>query len=211
MKKTKNLMAIVAMMLLVAMVSVAGTLAFLQAESKTITNTFTTAGKLAITMDETDVDVYGVKDGDTRVETNDYKLIPGHEYIKDPIIHVAYESEVCYLFVEIKNDIANIEAGTTVAAQMAANGWVKLDGAKAPGGDEYTVYVLDHTVDAREEAKNVNVFEKVTLVNNQDLSGYTTATITLHAYAVQYDGFEPAEGAAFTTGAAAAWSDTFGK
>ena len=41
MKNTKNLLVIVAMMLLVAMVSVAGTVAWLTAQTNIVSNTFT--------------------------------------------------------------------------------------------------------------------------------------------------------------------------
>ena len=82
----KTLTVVIALVLVVVM-SVAGTVAYLTS-TKTVTNTFT-VGKVEITLDETDVDVYGSKDGETRVAENTYKLIPGHTYTKDAE-HVSY-------------------------------------------------------------------------------------------------------------------------
>ena len=85
MKTTKKalLLALCAVLLVVS--TVFATLAYLTSTTKVVTNTFT-VGDIVITLDETDVDVYGKKDGETRVLKNDYKLIPGHNYTKDPTI-----------------------------------------------------------------------------------------------------------------------------
>ena len=92
-------------------------------------------------LDETDVDVYGVQDGNTRVVANTYKLIPGHTYVKDPIVHVTAGSEECYVFVKVVDEIAAIEDATTIADQMTAKGWTKI---------EEGVYCYKDTVDASE-------------------------------------------------------------
>ncbi|MBQ2690781.1 MAG: hypothetical protein IJF53_01345 [Clostridia bacterium] len=88
MKNTKKalLMTLCAVMLVAA--SVMGTMAYLTSTTGVVTNTFT-VGKVGITLDEAKVTEYGVKDGDTRVMANTYKLVPGHTYVKDPTVHVA--------------------------------------------------------------------------------------------------------------------------
>ena len=92
--KTKAfVLALCAVLLVVSTVFV--TMAFLTSQD-TVTNTFT-VGNVTITLDETDVDLYGVKDSETRVDKNEYKLIPGHEYIKDPTVTVAKGSEESYV------------------------------------------------------------------------------------------------------------------
>lgn len=114
MKNMKRiLLTMVAAMLLVVM-SVAGTLAYLTSQSEQVNNTFT-VGKVDITLDETDVDLYGVKDGETRVLANEYKLIAGHTYTKDPQVHVLAGSEPSYvrIFVSI-NDLADLAAACNV-------------------------------------------------------------------------------------------------
>ena len=114
MKKAKKIVALVLCAALLMAGTVAATLAYLKS-TDTVVNTFT-IGSVTITLDETDVDAYGVKDGETRVKANTYKLIPGHTYVKDPTIHVKGGSEACYLFVEVTDAIAAIQDTATVAA-----------------------------------------------------------------------------------------------
>jgi len=106
--KSKVLILFLSAMLLVG-ASVLGTMAYLKS-SDTVTNTFT-VGSVKIELDEADVDVDGgyVSDEDARVKENEYHLLPGHTYIKDPTIHVDADSEDCYLFVKVVDEIANIE------------------------------------------------------------------------------------------------------
>lgn len=179
--RTKVALAVLCALLLVT-VSILGTMAYLTSKTDTVTNTFT-AGNVKITLDETDVDVYGVKDGDTRVIENEYKLIPGHEYVKDPIIHVAEKSEPCYLFVKITDDLVGIQDATTIANQLSSNGWQLVE-------NETNVYYYNNEVDARNAAVDVSVFNSFKIKTDADLTGYATGkTITVQAYAVQADGF----------------------
>jgi len=193
--KKKQLLVMVAMMLVVAMVSVAGTMAFLTSLSAQVTNTFT-VGNLNITLDEQDVDEYGVNDGATRVTANTYKLVPGHSYTKDPIVHVTVGSEPCYLFVKVENEITGIEDAKTIATQMSENGWTLVSGST-------NVYAYNTFVDARTEAKNVTVFESFKIKSDADVSGYANKTIKVTAYAIQKDGF--ADAAAAWAGAPTDW------
>lgn len=184
--KTKALLMSLCAVLLVA-ASVLGTMAYLT-DSKDVKNTFT-VGNVAITMDETDVD--GSTPNKERDQANSYKLLPGHTYTKDPIIHVDASSEDCYLFVKVDNQIAAIEANgnTTVAAQMAAKGWKAVEGK-----DGIYVYVGTTAAPVAVKANdNVTVFEQLVIagtVNGDTLKAYENKTITVTAYAVQKDGFE---------------------
>lgn len=188
--KSKALLLALCAVLLVA-ASVLGTLAYLTSDDQ-VKNTFT-VGSVAITLDELDVDNSTPGEND-RDKANAYHLLPGHQYTKDPIVHVGSNSEDCYLFVTINNEIAKIEAtgDTTVAAQMEENGWEivdsdaglyvyvgKAEGASAP------LAVSKNT--------DIPVFDKIvidTSVDNDTLADYTGKTITVNAYAVQKDGFE---------------------
>ena len=187
--KTKALLMSLCAVLLVA-ASVLGTMAYLTAHDE-VKNTFT-VGNVAITMDETDVD--DSTPNKERDQANSYKLLPGHTYTKDPIIHVDANSEDCYLFVKVDNQIAAIEANgnTTVAAQMAAKGWKAVDGV-----DKVYVYVGTAVGAASPMAvtasDNVTAFEQLVIagtVNGDTLKTYENKTITVTAYAVQKDGFE---------------------
>ena len=184
MKKMYKAMLLVLCAALLVAGSVLGTLAYLK-DSKTITNTMS-VGSVTITMDETDVDDYGVKDGETRVAANEYKLIPGHTYVKDPVIHVTAGSEACYVFVNVVNEIVAIEGGTTIKSQMTANGWVQLTA-------DSTVWYKATAVDARNGAVDVAVFTSFTIAGTADVSTYTGKTIKITGYAIQADGFADAQ------------------
>ena len=127
-KKTKALMLVLCAVLLVT-ASVLGTMAYLTSNDQVV-NTFT-VGKVAITLDEAQVDLDGTPVADAaRVKQNAYHLLPGHGYTKDPTVHVQANSEDSFIFVKVENGIANYEAGTTIAAQIAANGWTALNGVE---------------------------------------------------------------------------------
>lgn len=193
MKKTRKMLAMLLSMMLVAVVAIGGTYAYLTSTTETVVNTFT-VGSVNITLDETDVDVYGVKDGDTRVTENTYKLIPGHTYVKDPIVHVTAGSEKCWLFVKVVDEIAAIQDTTKVADQMAAKGWSVIDATNG-------IYAYAEIVDASAAAKDVPVFDNFKVLGTAEVAQYEDETIEITAYAVQADGFTTAQ---------AAWTATYG-
>lgn len=215
--KSKALLLALCAVLLVA-ASVLGTLAYLTSQDQ-VTNTFS-VGSVIITLDEADVDDSdNDKNTTERDKANSYKLLPGHQYDKDPIVHVDPDSEDCYLFVIVKNEIADIESDAegdkTVAAQMAENGWDKVgttaDGTlyvygtvteptAVKGGENKTVF----TTFKIDGDKVVNVPEGETVpAEKLDLSAYENMTIVVTAYAVQMDGFED-------NAAADIWNTAFG-
>jgi len=192
-KKILTALALVVCAVLLVVGSVAGTLAFLQ-DSKTVTNTFT-VGNVAITLDEAEVDLYGVAVSPAaRVTENEYKLIPGHTYVKDPTIHVTAGSEDCYIFFEVENGL-----GTDVTLNINGSNWTNIE--------DTNVYYYNGIAT---EGKDYVAFDKFTLSNSVDLSQYAntadsegiiTAKIEVTAYAVQASGFNDAP---------AAWAATFG-
>ncbi len=105
MKKT---IAIVALVVLVAVASVLGTLAYLT-DTRTVENTFT-MGDVKIKLDETNVNN---PEGD-RVTENDYEVYPGAVVTKDPIVH---------------NVGAN---GAYIRATVNVSDWMNLVGAYYP-------------------------------------------------------------------------------
>lgn len=181
--KSKALLLTLCAVLLVT-ASMLGTMAYLT-DNKTVTNTFT-VGQVQITLDEEDTD--NSTPGADRDKANAYHLLPGHTYTKDPIVHVNSTSEDCYLFVKVANEIAEIEGETTVAAQMAAKGWVAVDGVTG-----VYVYTQSNAPAVVEGDSNVTVFDNFTIsgtVDNATLATYNNKTITVTAYAIQADGFE---------------------
>lgn len=181
--KMRKILAMVMALALTAALAVGGTLAYLTSHDS-VTNTFT-VGNVQITLDETDVKPDGTKDTDARVQTNEYHLLPGHSYIKDPTIHVGSTSEDCWLFVKVEDGLAAIEADTTIAAQMTANGWT-------PVANETGVYAYNAIVS---KDANVPVFGTFTLKGDANVADYANARIVVTAYAVQADGFSTATAA----------------
>lgn len=180
-KKKVFLTVLCAAALVVA--SVLGTMAYLTSKTGPVTNTFT-VGNVKITLNEAKVDTAGVPvEGAARVTENDYKLIPGHTYTKDPTVHVDADSEESWLFVKVVDEIADIEDAKTVATQMADNGWISLgNGVYVHGDNNGTATPV--------AAGDYDVFGTFKVKNDvTDLNSYVNKTIKVEAYAVQADGF----------------------
>ena len=198
MKNLKKIILILLCAVLIVAASVMVTLAYLT-DTETVTNTFS-VGSVGLTMDETDVKPDGTKDTDTRVTENTYHLLPGHTYIKDPVIHVDANSEAAYIFVKVENAIAAYEAATEneangykrIADQIAANGWTSLDGVEN---------VFYKTYEKGQDDKDLEVFEKFKIdglantVDGWDDITPETTKVEVTGYAVQKDGFGSARAA----------------
>lgn len=194
MKTVRKALILAACAIMLVCATIAGTLAYLTSKDA-VTNTFT-VGNVSITLDEAPVDADGQETEGARVKTNDYKLLPGKEYDKDPTIHVNTGSEDCYVFVKIENGIANIEAegNTTITNQMKILGWTEVDSG---------IYGKATPVSAGDD---VVVFENFTISGSVDydtLAAYTESTIDVTAYAIQADGFKSANDAWVAAGAEA--------
>ena len=110
--KSKALLLTLCAVLLVA-ASVMGTMAYLTSTDK-VENTFT-VGNVKITLDEAKVNTDGTPvEGADRVKANEYKLLPGHTYTKDPTVTVIKGSESSYVRMKVTfNNAAQIIAMCT--------------------------------------------------------------------------------------------------
>lgn len=100
MMKTKSkapLMTLCAVLLVAA--SVLGTMAYLTSTDE-VENTFT-VGNVKITLDEAKVNADGTLSGNERVKGNEYKLMPGHTYLKDPTVTVKAPSVDSYVRMKV--------------------------------------------------------------------------------------------------------------
>lgn len=179
--KKALLLALCAVLLVAA--TVMGTMAYLTATTGPVVNTFT-IGNIAITLDEAKVDTDGTPVApEVRVDKNIYKLVPSHEYKKDPTVHVNPNSESSYIFVKVENGIANFEASDDkIADQIVHGGWTEL-------GTVTGVYYKMYTKGGDTEFK---VFDHFTIAGDANTTdgwdSITNANITVTAYAVQSDG-----------------------
>ncbi len=188
MKSKKKVFMTVLCAAALVVASVLGTMAFLTSKDK-VNNTFT-VGNVVITLDEAKVtDAGNPVEGADRVKANIYKLIPGHEYTKDPTVHVTANSEDSWVFIKVEDGLAAIEDDTTVADQITGNGWTALDGVAGVYYKEYT---------SSTAATDLEVFKTFKIKGDADVAQYANAKIDVTAYAIQKDGF---------TTPAAAWAE----
>ena len=187
-KRKALLLSLCAVLLVVA--SVMGTMAYLTS-SDTVTNTFT-VGKVEITLDEKDTDNSTLNA--ERDKANDYLLVPGEKYEKDPTVHVRPVSEDSYIFVKVENGLADYEDVTSaaeggyksIADQITANGWKALDGVDNVYYQEYSKVSSTMTDDT-----DLVVFREFKLKDTaNEVSGWgnLNVKITVTAYAIQKAG-----------------------
>lgn len=109
MKKTTKAIALFSSAVLLVTGSVLGTLAYLT-DTETAVNTFT-VGKVEIKVDETNIDDPGAD----RVKENEYKIVPGEQYTKDPTMTVLKGSEEAYVRMILK--VTNADEFETLAGK----------------------------------------------------------------------------------------------
>lgn len=200
MKKTSKALLLGLCALLLVGASVLGTMAYLTAKTEKVVNTFT-VGNVGITLDEGVIDSTTGKftdNGKSRTASGqEYHLLPGSDYDKDPTVTVTTGSESCYLFVKVENGIKEIEdTAHTVASQMEAKNWKLVRGTT----DVYVLYNEDGSSRyiANAEDKKV-VFDKFYIAGTVDgdtlakyserkADGTPKYTITVSAYAIQASG-----------------------
>ena len=204
-------------LVMVAGISVAGTLAYLTS-TDSVKNTFT-VGNVGITLDELNVDGKNA-DGEAnadmaRDDANAYHLFPGENYVKDPTIHVTEGSEESWVFVKVENGLGTAEVagnttGKTIADQMTANGWVPagVDNVYFYGITGNPTEVTDQTTNC-ETAGDLVVFREFKIdgaLEGDDaaFTGLNNAEIVVTAYAVQAEGMDSVDDALVALGLKAA-------
>ena len=217
--KLRRALLLLACAVMLVSLSVGATLAYLTSTTQEVKNTFT-VGKVAITLDEAKVDEYGVPvEGAARVQSNEYKLMPGHTYTKDPTVHMAADSEVSFIRMKVTvKDLADLKAVFSDAVDPETNvfllqNFVDWNSSQwnyvgcVENGDaavyEFRYYQTKGTVDST--AVDLEpLFSTITIpgtVENEDLLKLEEVEINVIAEAIQADGFTDAD---------AAW-DAFGQ
>lgn len=202
-KKKALLLSFCAVLLVAA--SVLGTMAFLTSQDAVL-NTFT-VGNVKINLDEADVTPDGtpIPDAD-RVKENDYKLMPGHSYTKDPTVTVLEGSEESYIKVEVTINKLRETYGegnlfgdlTKIFTGYDATKWIAR-GSHADWGEAnnrtYTFYYYK-TVEALDDDVVLEpIFTGIDIpgdVSNELLAKLDGLNISVKAYAIQADGFTDA-------------------
>lgn len=206
----KKSIALVMMAVLLVAASVMGTLAYLTS-TDSVTNTFT-VGKVKITLDEAKVTEDGKPvEGAARVKDNNYKLLPGHTYNKDPMVTVLKGSELSYIKMTVTFSMAKeldtIFAPTGADLTSIFNGydsanWIAKGNTKDATANTRTYeFWYKEAVGAPDGDVALDaLFDSITVpgeITQEQLATIEGMTITVNAYAIQADG---------STDAADAWS-----
>ena len=210
----KKLLIMSVAMVLVCAFAVGMTIAYLTSTDEVV-NTFT-VGNVRIQLDEADVDEYGEQlyDSETgspapRVKANSYKLIPGHEYTKDPTVTVLSGSESSYIKMTVTftksaaldtifgTDGANL---TSIFKGYNPANWIYKGNTEDTENDTrtYEFWYKDAVPATTENVALDALFDSITVprtITNDQLATIQGMTITVNAYAIQADGFAIAEAA----------------
>lgn len=205
--RSKALLLTLCAVLLVA-ASVLGTMAYLTSTDE-VTNTFT-VGQVKIKLDEAKANPDGslVANAD-RVKANEYKLLPGHTYNKDPMVTVLSGSESSYVkmtvtFSKAKELDAIFAPGgadlTSIFNGYDAAKWIAKGNTKDATANTRTYeFWYKETVGAPTADVALDaLFDSITVpgtITNEQLATIEGMTITVNAYAIQADGFANAEAA----------------
>lgn len=205
---TKALLLILCAIALVA-ASVLGTLAYLS-DRETVTNTFT-VGNVDITVDEEEVNEDGTPTGNTeRVTTNDYHLIPGQTYVKDPTMTVLKGSEESYVrmivtlncYDALQTIFDNQFLPQNFVEGWDGNVWVSTEKVEVSADGKSAAYEFRYhkTVDAYEAAADIvlePLFTAFTMpgeVTKEELETLEGFRITVEGHAIQAATFEADDG-----------------
>lgn len=186
--KARRALLSISLVLVVAFAAVGGTIAWLQDETQTVTNTFSPSN-IKVELAESDS-----ADADNDANTNDYQIIPGQDITKDPKVSASANVDY-YVFVKVteqnwptwtEND--NI---TKKVYYEIADGWIELTGDYDNGVKVYYQEVAAGSPFEKVSVlKNdkVIVSENVTKEELKTIKKDNPPTVTVQAYAIQQAG-----------------------
>lgn len=223
--RSKALLLSLCAVLLVA-ASVLGTMAYLT-DSETVTNTFT-VGQVHLTLDEAKVNPMGQpldENGKAPDEegyesgkldrwqpteqdpVQEYHLLPGHSYTKDPTVTVRQGSENAYVRMMVAVSFNEALTSEQLATNLdsiftgyKADKWIRED--KIVGDDQKSItyeYRYYTAVDASNATEGVKLEPLFTTINipgeytNEQIAFLGGMKINVEAHAIQADGFTNAD------------------
>ena len=195
MKKTKLLTTLGAVALIGA-IGVGSTFAYLTAETGVVKNTFT-VGKVqfdtsmgaGLTESEVARDTDGKYQKDVdgpnnwkKTEQEYTKLVAGEELLKDPTVHIAADSEDCWVFAKIEN------ANEDLSIEYNVNEWEDVTDAYKTANQiddktDFVVYATKNIIPTSKTVTHSTIFNSVKV--SKDLASGTEFTpIKISACAV---------------------------
>lgn len=187
---SKSMALVLSLILLVGCV-VGGTIAWLTDKSGEVKNTFTDSD-VEITLKESPIvdenndnvpESYGTPAEDT---DNQYAMIPGYVYTKDPVVTVEDGSEDCWLFVKFEENnnpqtYLNYESTLTTA-----NGWTQGDGTNIPANVWYRHVPKSTEAQSWNLLKDNKIEVDGSVVTKENMETAAQAALVYYAYACQY-------------------------
>lgn len=192
---SKTLVLVLSLILVIGCVT-GGTLAWLIDKTPDVKNTFTDSN-VEITLKESeivDADKNGVPE---RYEDpaegvkNEYVMIPGYIYKKDPTVAVDPVSEDCWLFVKFEENGNPKDYLDYTSTLTTANGWTQGQGT-GEGKDGIPVNVWYRSVMKNDTVREWHLLERDTITVNGDkvtkenIATAAEAKLVYYAYACQY-------------------------
>lgn len=205
--RSKALLLTLCAVLLVT-ASVLGTMAYLTSTDE-VKNTFT-VGQVSIKLDEAQANADGsLVEGAARVKANEYKLLPGHTYNKDPMVTVLSGSESSYVKMTVTfskaNELDAIFAPGGADLTSIFNGydaakWIAKGNTKDADANTrtYEFWYKDAVGAPDADVALDPLFDSIIVpgfITNEQLATIKDMTITVNAYAIQADGFANADAA----------------
>lgn len=190
-QRNRRIVLTVALVLVVALASIGGTLAWLVDETAPLVNTFTTSD-VDIELTET----WNAKSDSSKQENDIWqgKLVPGTNLTKDPKVTVKADSEACWLFVKVEEkgwpDVKEIDGTTLKVNYSIATDWTQGTGT-GEGGNGVPTNVWYREVNASNADQEFYILtdDKVTVsstLTKTEMNDITdNFTLTFTAYAIQ--------------------------
>lgn len=189
MTTNKKLVVAVVALSIALVCAIGGTLAFIAAKSNSVINTFT-YGKIALTLTETE----GTENNGVREFVEN--IVPGAEVKKDPTVSVLANSENCYVYAKVVNNVV-LDGETVVTCNINTSHWTLVKEVKNTDGSVVSLYQYTGNDDdivkkASEDTVLPALFETVTFadsIESKDLTALDAITddIVITAYAHQAD------------------------
>lgn len=199
---SKRILVLALALVLLLGCGIGGTIAWLTANSGTVTNTFT-VGDINITLQEYPFKVENgvtstseLDKNATPVQTiNTYKVVPGGSQPKEPFVTVKANSENCYVYVCVENNLT-INNTIVVTYDINTTDWVQVaTKTDATTGAVTTLYRYKDVVAMSNEDQKKTVFTAVSYsdtilkdaADKTNISQLIDKTIVLNAFAHQSD------------------------
>lgn len=196
---SKKVVVTLLALVLVLGCAIGGTIAWLTDTTDEVVNTFS-VGDVEITLKESPLNEDGSYGTPAEGTENEYQMIPGKTYKKDPVVAVDAVSEDCWLFVKFEekgNPATYIDYTSTLTT---ANGWTQGDGTSIPANVWYREVKKSDTTREWHLLDNDQITIKGEAVTKENMEIAAEAALKYTAYAVQMANGE----ATFT--AAEAWA-----